>query len=127
MFVRFIVAKRHADTNEPMGIFEAITLLPRIGLVPDWQERRLKELTDWFRAHLAFPDRAARSTRPNATHRAISWFKASATEHIAQARELAAVLDANDIRTEMLTADQPGYIVYEDEFQVLAEPFRGDQ
>ena len=29
--------------------------------------------------------------------------------------------------TEMLTADRPGYIVYEDEYQVLAEPFRGEQ
>ena len=127
MFIRFIVAKRHADTHEPMGIFEAVDLLPRVGLVPDWHERRLAELMDWFRAHLPFPGRVARSARPNATHRALSWFKASATEHIAQARELAAVLEANDIRTEMLTADRPGYIVYEDEFQVLAEPFRGEQ
>ena len=125
MFVRFVVAKRHADTNEPMGIFEAVDLLPRKGLVAGWHENRLSELTQWFRAHLPYPDRVARSARPNATHRALSWFKASATEHIAQARELAAVLEANVIRTEMLTVARPGYIVYEDEYQVLAEPFRG--
>jgi hypothetical protein len=49
-----------------------------------------------------------------------------ATQHIAQPRELAALLEANDICTEMLATDRPGYIVYEDEFQVLAEPFRGE-
>jgi YD repeat-containing protein len=51
-------------------------------------------------------------------------FKQSATDHIHMARELAALLDAHDIRTEMLTTDRPGYVVYEDEYQVLAEPFR---
>ena len=127
MFVRFVVATRHADTNEPMGIFEAIDLLPRVGGVAHWHESRLAELSAWFRANLPYPDRVARSSRPNATHRATSWFKASAIEHIAQARELAAVLEANDIRTEMLTSERPGYIVYEDPYQVLAEPFRGEQ
>jgi hypothetical protein len=127
MFVRFVVAQAHQDTDEPMGIFEAVDLLPRVGQLADWDERRLTELRDWFRAHLPFPDRTTRSTRPNATHRALSWFKASATEHITHARELAAVLEAYDIRTQMLTAERPGYIVYEDEIQVLAEPFRGER
>ena len=126
MFVRFVVAQQHPNTNKPMGIFEAVDLLPKVGRLADWDERRLAELSAWFRERLPFPDRVARASRPNATHRAVSWFKASATEHIAHARELAAVLEANDIRTHMLTTDRPGYIVYEDELQVLAEPFRGD-
>jgi hypothetical protein len=126
MFVRFVVAQEHPHTNEPMGIFEAVRLLPRVGRIADWDERRLGELREWFLAHLPLPERVARSQRPNATHRALSWFKASATECIANARELAAILEANDIRTEMLTSERPGYVVYEDEFQVLAEPFRGE-
>ena len=109
-----------------MGIFEAVDLLPPRGQLADWDERRLGELRDWFRARLPFPDRVARSQRPHATHRALSWFKASAIEFIANARELAAILEANDIRTEMLTSDRPGYVVYEDDIQVLAEPFRGE-
>jgi hypothetical protein len=125
MFVRFVVTMLHQDTNQPMAIFEAVDLLPPVGHLPDWDERRLRELGDWFRARLPFPERVARSQRPHATHRAVSWFKASATEFIANARELAAILEAHDIRTEMLTSERPGYIVYEDEIQVLAEPFRG--
>jgi glycine cleavage system regulatory protein len=78
----------------------------------------------WFRANLPFPERVARSRRPKRHHAAVSWFKQSATDHIHMARELAALLDAHDIRTEMLTTDRPGYVVYEDEYQVLAEPFR---
>ena len=127
MFVRFIVAIQHRDTNEPMGIFAAIKLLPRVGRVADWDERRLAELTEWFRTHLPFPARTARTQRPNGPHRALSWFRSTASVHIAQARELAAVLEANDIRTHMVTSDRPGYVVYQDEFQVLAEPFRGER
>ena len=124
MFVRFVVARQHPDTGVQTGIFEAIKQLPRVGRIADWDEVRLAEIMTWFRTRLPFPERVARSRRPNGHHAAVSWFRASATEHIAMARELAAILDAHDIRTEMLTTDRPGYVVYEDEFQVLAEPFK---
>lgn len=126
MHVRFVVARRHPDTGVQTGIFEATDLLPRIGHLPDWDERRLAELTYWFHQHRPFPERVARSRRPNGHHAAISWFKESAHQHIAQARELAAILEAHGIGTEMLTTDRPGFVVYEDEYQVLAEPFRSE-
>jgi len=126
MFVRFVVSHRHSETGMPTGIFEAVKLLPRVGQLPDWDERQLDAISDWFVDHLPHPTRVARSARPNGAHRALSWFKASAREHIARARELAAILERHDILTEMLQTDRPGYIVYEDEFQVLAEPFRSE-
>jgi hypothetical protein len=126
VFVRFVIARHHRDTGVQTGIFEATKRLPGIGQIPDWDEVRLAELMKWFRANLPFPERVARSRRPNGHHAAISWFKQSATDHIQMARELAAILDAHDIRTEMLTTDRPGYVVYEDEYQVLAEPFRSE-
>ncbi len=36
---------------------------------------------------------------------------------------IAAMLQAHDILTEMIVTDRPGYIVYEDDFQIVAEPF----
>ena len=123
MFVRFVVAKRHPNTGVQTGIFEATKQLPRVGRIADWDEVRLSEIMKWFREHLPFPERVARSRRPNGHHAAVSWFRTSATEYIAMARELAAILEAHDIRTDMLTTDRPGYVVYEDEYQVLAEPF----
>jgi hypothetical protein len=125
-FVRFVVAQRHPNTGVQTGIFAATRHLPPVGGVAEWDENRLKEIMVWFRTNLPFPDRVARSRRPNGHHAAVSWFRTSATTHIAMARELAAILEAHDIRTEMLTADRPGYVVYEDEFQVLAEPFRAE-
>ena len=126
MFVRFVIVRRHRNTGVQTGIFEGVKRLPRIGHLPDWDEVRLSELMDWFRENLPFPKRVARSRRPNGHHAAVSWFKSSATEHIQKARELAAVLEAHDIRTDMITTSRPGYVVYEDEYQVVAEPFRSE-
>ena len=126
MYVRFVTTKQHPDTGVQMGIFQTSRLLPPVGQVADWDEARLAELKAWFNDHLEKPERVARSRRPNGHHAAVSWFKASASEHIAHARELAALLEAYGVPTRMLTTDRPGYIVYEDEFQVAAEPFRGE-
>ena len=38
-------------------------------------------------------------------------------------RELAAMLDQHSLAVRVLTTSKPGYVVYEDEYQVLAEPF----
>ena len=115
MYVRFVIADHHPDTGIQTGIFEATHKLPRKGFVADWDENRLAEIITWFRANLQFPDRVSRSRRPNGHHSAVSWFKASAREHIAMARELAAILEAHDIRTQMITTTRPGYVVYEDD------------
>jgi hypothetical protein len=126
MYVRFVTAQQHSDTGVHMGIFQTRILLRAVGQLPAWDEARLAELKAWFNDHLEKPERVARSRRPNGHHAAVSWFKASAHEHIAHARELAALLEQHGIPTRMLTTDRPGYIVYEDEFQVAAEPFRAE-
>lgn len=126
MYVRFVTTRQHPDTGVQMGIFQTRTLLRRSGQMADWDQKRMEELADWFNEHLEKPERVARSRRPNGHHAAISWFKDTAAEHIARARELAALLEQYGVPTLMLTTDRPGYVVYEDEFQIAAEPFRSD-
>jgi hypothetical protein len=126
MFVRFVIKHVNAKSGVQAGLFDAVKRLPPIGKVADWDEKRMAEIFEWFHEHLPHPTRVARSRRPNGHPAAVSWFRESASEHIAMARELAAILKAHDIPVEMITSTRPGYVVYEDEFQVLAEPFRGE-
>jgi len=126
MYVRFVTTRQHPDTGVQMGIFQTSLLMPPSSQVAESDAQRLAALKDWFNTHLEKPERVARSRRPNRHHAAISWFKSSAAEHIARARELAALLEEYGVPTLMLTTDRPGYVVYEDEFQIAAEPFRGD-
>lgn len=56
-------------------------------------------------------------------NRALSWFRDTAQEHLYRKRELVLLLEHHDLAVRMLKADRVGYIVYQDEFQVMAEPF----
>jgi hypothetical protein len=55
----------------------------------------------------------------------VSWLKPAAAEHIAKMRELTVILEENGYRVSQVTTDAPGYLVFEDDHQVVAEPFRG--
>ena len=126
MFVRFVVYEIDEDSGCERGIFQAMYRLWRAGRLLPHEEAWWAELRAWLDFDLDAPDRLSRSRRPGAHECAISWFKASASEHIAKAREVAALLAQHDIPSRMLTTDRPGYIVYEDSVQVAAEPFRGE-
>jgi hypothetical protein len=53
----------------------------------------------------------------------VCWFKASAAQHIARIHEIVCILEQNGVFVHVCRTDRPGYIVYEDEFQIVAEPF----
>jgi hypothetical protein len=126
MYVRFVSTRQHPNTGVQVGVFQTRLLLAKAEPMAEWDAARLSALKDWFNLHLEKPERVARSRRPNGHHAAVSWFKVSAHEHIARARELAALLEQYGVPTRMLTTERPGYVVYEDEFQVAAEPFRSE-
>ena len=82
---------------------------------------------DWFKAHLPEPDRFVLTSSKGFYRRepvAISWFKAEATECISRAEELGRILEAHGISVQRLRSTHPGYVVYEDVFQVVTVPFR---
>jgi len=53
----------------------------------------------------------------------VCWFKSSAMQHIGRIYEMVCILEQHGIYVQVLKADRPGYIVYQDEHQVVAEPF----
>jgi hypothetical protein len=53
----------------------------------------------------------------------VCWFKSSATQHIGRIHEMVYILEQHNVYVRVLKTDRPGYIVYEDEHQVVAEPF----
>ena len=54
----------------------------------------------------------------------ICWFKTGSTEHISRIWEMVNVLERNGIYVRKIRTDKPGYVIYEDEWQLVAEPFR---
>jgi hypothetical protein len=86
-------------------------------------EQLLDELERWFQENLPVPERLALSSKPRRKAQAISWFRNTATEHIARMREFQTLLETYGILVNMLRDRRPGYVVYEDEYQVVAHPF----
>lgn len=94
-------------------------------LGPD-RARQLEELLSWFRENLIVPDKFNRSTSKGAHRRktkGVAWFKDTSREHISRARELASLLEEHGHSIDIIKTDLVGYIVYEDDVQVIAEPF----
>jgi hypothetical protein len=84
---------------------------------------QLEAIGNWFDKHLKRPARLAVSSRPHSKAQAISWYRDTATAHIAKMRELQEVLERNGLTVEMIKAKRLGYVLYEDEFQIAAYPF----
>jgi hypothetical protein len=41
-------------------------------------------------------------------------------------RALVAILEKNGCQVSQITTTRPGYVIFEDDHQVIAEPFRGE-
>ena len=124
MFMRFAVHKSDEDSGRRQGIFIALSELRDAGSLVDHEQREYESAIKWFNANLEKPQSFSRSSRPHVKNVAISWFKDTAADHIARMNTLVHILDAHGISVEILKTERPGYVVYEDKFQITAEPFK---
>ncbi len=123
-FVRFVTHKKDEVTGLDTGFFSAAYALRRENRVTIHDAEKLNELLSWLDDHLDAPTRFARSKNKHAHGKALSWFKPEAVDHIDKARDLLALLERHEIASEMLTTSKPGKVVYEDEWQIAAIPFK---
>lgn len=125
-FVRFIVAERDPGTGLELGVFQVAYALRDRPDIPEIDGATLRDTLAWFGKHLAEPARFNRTRSKGYERRktrGIAWFRDSATEHIARVQQLGIVLEAHGYHVSMLREERLGYVVYEDEHQVIAEPF----
>jgi hypothetical protein len=123
MYIRFVVNAVDLDSGRRVGLFHAARTLCEEGAVSAEEEIALLAIRDRFNENLEKPGAFARSKKPHAKAVAISWFKDSANTHISKMYKLRSILEAHGIQVEILKSAKPGYIVYEDEHQVMADPY----
>lgn len=126
MFLRFVTETIDANTGVKRGIFPAAYALHKEGGVAEPDQSALASLLDWFEENLPIPNRFNRTKSKGFDRKAtkgISWIRESASEHIAKLWEITRLLERNGCHISMIRTDRPGYIVYEDDIQVVAEPF----
>lgn len=123
-FVRFVIEEKDPNSGGRQGLFQALATLEDRGELLSEDHDTYARTSKWFEQNLNEPRRFVRSSNPSAKRIAISWFKDTATRHIDAMRTLAGIAEAHGLTVRMIATDRPGYVVYEDEFQVTAVPFR---
>ncbi|AGB44491.1 hypothetical protein Mesau_02048 [Mesorhizobium australicum WSM2073] len=122
--LRFVTHSTHPPFGYRSGVFKVAYELRRTlpPLTPRFED--MAEQLSWFETNLAVPTRFSTSRHPRAQETAISWIRSSAKEHVRRLRLLVALVEElghtaiDEIRTE-----RPGYVVFEDDHQVVALPF----
>jgi hypothetical protein len=125
MFVRFVVPQFDSESYCELGVFHAAGNLYWSGRMFSYEETEYERIRDWFSDCLRRPTRFTASKRPyyRKPKKAICWFKDTAQVHLDQVRGMVAILENHYVPVRMLTAKRVGYVVYEDKYQVAAQPF----
>ena len=128
MYLRFTTQFINPYNELETGIFMALKYLrDDYPLTNDEDVKKLKTLSLWFNQNLEKPTRFSKGTNKYNANISLSWFKASAGEHIKRMHEFIEIAEKYDFVIERITNKNPGYIVFEDEYQVSAVPFKTDR
>ena len=124
MYLRFVVPENDENSGREMGIFSAGGILDDEGRLYDYESKIRNSILSWFSKNLDVPTVQASESNYYSNPNAISWFKASAIDHIAKMREYVEILKAHDAQVKQLVTERPGKILYEDEYQIAAVPYK---
>lgn len=120
-YLRFVVGAERQPIHTLGGLIRH-DLTVRVGTHMLEHERTLwKETIRWFNKHMAVPPY---STRQKLGRRAVCWLRDDAHECIREMRVLAYLLGEAGVPTRVLERANPGRIVWQDEHQVVALPWR---
>jgi len=119
-YVRFVIDRKDEESHVEQGIFQAAAAALEWHNITGSDADELCELRAWFNQNLEKPTSFGRDT----LRLGICWFKTGATEHISRIWEMVRILERNGVYVKKIRTDRPGYMIYEDEWQLVAEPFR---
>ena len=123
VYRRFVVPQLIPGLRFRTGLYHGSRELRDAEDVRPEDRAELMALREWFNEHLAEPTQLSISSQPHKKAQALSWFKLTATEHIAKMQAIADLMRAYNRPSTVLETNRPGYIVYEDEHQIAAYPF----
>ena len=108
------------------GVFALAYDLRDSSLVEAADRKVLADTLAWFDKNLLTPFRFNRTKSKGFYRRktrGVAWFKESATEHLARMHQIKCILENYGYSVEMVTETRVGYVTYDDDHQIVAEPF----
>ncbi len=117
-YIRFVIGRKDEDSHVEQGIFQAAARALEWQDITGSDAEELNQLRAWFSENLERPTSFGRDK----LRLGICWFKAQSTEHISRIWEMVQILERHGIYVRKIRTDRPGYVIYEDEWQLVAEP-----
>ena len=121
-YIRFVCFQSIGRQRSRLGLFKAIDEAVESEHASGWAIAEARSLGGWFDANLDIPKAFSTGGHKGFGQPGLSWFKPAATEHIGQMHRLKVALEQCGIHVEVLTTRDPGLIVWQDQFQIVAEP-----
>ena len=121
MYMRFTLLRRNRDSKRKEGLLLAAHELRDNADLTVAEHRELRELLAWFNVNLNHPA----CLKEPGNHRALSWFKPQAKKPLGHMWRLVEILRRHDVETEVHKTRDPGIVLYEDGWQVVAKPKKG--
>ncbi|GAA1412571.1 hypothetical protein AUR04nite_10040 [Glutamicibacter uratoxydans] len=125
MYIRFQSPKKN-HRGIHVGIFGLANSLGNRGLLSEEEHRLWRSMNDWYNA--AYPDPTAAFPEvydDDVNPGAVAWFKSTAVHLLEKIPPYLQLLDRYGVDCELVTSDDPGKVVYEDEFQIVVVPREG--
>jgi hypothetical protein len=117
-YIRFQTSVLCSRTQRPLGVFRAAGEIADRELVDEHLGETLEDILHWFNRNLRVP----RITREHAE--CLFWFRADQQQVVSRLWDLVAILAEHHVHVRKIRTNDPGLIVYRDEFQVAAMPSR---
>jgi len=118
MYIRFEGLRQNERSASRLGILQLAFELRDSGSLPKYAEEVLLTNISWIKEHLHSPE----ILREEGRHRAICWFHPRAREALKRIRVIKAVLEEAGYPIDQVKTRDPGEILYEDSWQVVATP-----
>jgi hypothetical protein len=129
-FIRFVLVRRHPDSGVEDGTFGLAYELRDSAHVEAADRDVLIENLAWFDKNLETPARFNRTKSKGFYRRktrGIAWFKDTASDHLARMHQIKAILERYGHPVLMLSETRIGFVIYDDAYQIVAEPFADTQ
>lgn len=120
MYLRFIGPWKSRLRNIDYGIFQTAFIARDDQLMPSYLIDALMKEVDWFKTNLPSPDE--RHFDYAGHNVGICWFRDDAKTMIRRTRRMVDIFRAGDIWITEARTENPGWILYRDDFQIIAKP-----
>ena len=123
-YIRFVCPAWSLRDGISYGIFGPAYQAARNHALPDYYRKLIREHLNWFEDHMPVPDKLHRRHSARRRGIGICWLKPEAQGMIARMHDLAFWLTELDWPVQIIAAERPGKIIYEDHCQIVAEAFK---